>query len=400
MIEVKLVNNVKYYWLYETTMNLGLMSPIYTLMMIAKGLSFAEIMIVQSMYTLACTIFDVYSGILADKLGRRKTLIMGQFLEMFSLFTWVLLDGFWPALILKVIYGIGRTFKSGPDISILYETLKRVRREDTFRKVKGRADSIMYIFTAVECLIAGFLFSIHYNLPLFICALISVVNMFVILSFGEPTRIKDKCKIRYFQALKNDAKYILENKIVFKYIIFGAIYFLFMRFGYLHFSIYLENLNFPIKYVGIVFLIMNLLISYVTNHTDKIYEIFKNKTLDIYMGLMLLSLIMFATNNIYIVILAFMLHQAFKSNTGITLQKMINDEIPNEKRSGILSFKTMIMNLVFAVTAPYFGGLAKTISIPDMFKIYTVLLLVLYTFYKIVFKDAKTVKLRRETEII
>ncbi|MCT4612156.1 MAG: MFS transporter [Clostridia bacterium] len=386
---MKLANNIKYFPAYEAFNNIQIMAPIYTLMLIAKGLSFAELMIVQAVYTFTCTLLDVFSGCLSDRIGRKKILIFGQILIIMSLGLWVFLDGFWPAVVLKAIYGAGMTFKNGADVSLLYESLKYMKREKEYEEVKGRADSYMYVFASVECILAGFVFGIDKNLPIAIAAILSLINLIFIVLFEETNEHEQKCRIKFLSELKVDTKYVLSNIKIIKIIVATSIYYFFIRINFIHFAPYLKDMNFKIEYIGIIYFVANLTTALATKHNNDLYMKFKGDSARVLHLILIGAGFLFVTGNVYLFIIGMLVHQSFRSVYMNIVDLEINEIVDNDKRAAIMSYKSMILNLSYSLLAPIFGFMAESRTNYDMYVIYLGLILVAFALYKMIFRDKK-----------
>jgi len=349
--EVK--NNIKNYAMFKASGNLAILAPVYVLIMYAKGLSFAQIMVVQAVYTFVCTLTDVFSGVLADRIGRKNTLIIGQILIVGSLAVWTISNGFYVTILTKIVYGIGLTFKNGPDISILFETLKKLHKETRFKEVEGKADSIMFALSAIEAVVAGFLFKFNSNLPLALSVVISIINLILIVTFKDPYEHMDikTSKIHYLKTLKEDTIYLLKNKKMIGLISFSAIYFLFIRLGYIQFTPLLKETTFKLEYIGVAFFLSNMATAYAAKKNVSFSKLFKDNSLNALAMLMMVSLVLLATGNVYLAILGFMIHQSGRGLSTPIIGQYANNILPNDKRAAILSYKSMAMNLTYTVSA-------------------------------------------------
>ena len=68
----KLEQNIWKFYLYRVFCSMTLIAPIYVLFLMENGLSMAQIMILQSIYTALFMLLVVPSGIVADYIGRKK----------------------------------------------------------------------------------------------------------------------------------------------------------------------------------------------------------------------------------------------------------------------------------------------------------------------------------------
>ena len=86
LIKKKLESNIlKLYFFESLFMSIAFTIPTIVLFWLENGLSFMEIMILQSFFALMIVLIEVPSGYIADIIGRKKTIILALELHQFSL---------------------------------------------------------------------------------------------------------------------------------------------------------------------------------------------------------------------------------------------------------------------------------------------------------------------------
>ncbi len=81
---------IRSYYLFSSFSDLLIIGPIIVLFMIHKGLSFTEIMLLQSVCALSVFFFEVPTGALADKLSRKVSLCLGAVFYALGLFIYII----------------------------------------------------------------------------------------------------------------------------------------------------------------------------------------------------------------------------------------------------------------------------------------------------------------------
>ena len=153
-----------------------ILGPILVLFLIAKGLSFTEIMVLQSISAVAVVLFEVPTGAVADKIGRKESILLGALLWAISLGFYVVGKSFPMFILAEVIFSLGATFKSGADNALIYDSLKVMGREKEFQSIEGKARSFALYAQAVGSIIAGFVYEVNTNLPFIISIALYVSN--------------------------------------------------------------------------------------------------------------------------------------------------------------------------------------------------------------------------------
>ena len=120
--------------------------PIAVLIFEAVTGSYALAMAVFSLMYVVQAVAEVPTGILSDKLGRRKTLIVGSGLELLGVVAYIC--AFVPSVgavglfVGTSLIGIACAFYSGNNTAMLYESLAHYRKQGEISKLYGRMRSM------------------------------------------------------------------------------------------------------------------------------------------------------------------------------------------------------------------------------------------------------------------
>ncbi|HQN29455.1 MAG TPA: MFS transporter, partial [Mesotoga sp.] len=77
MIE-KMERNVRVYNRFRFSQNMLIIGPVLVPYMIFKGLSYSEIMLLQSISAISVVLFEVPTGSLADRISRKFSLVISS----------------------------------------------------------------------------------------------------------------------------------------------------------------------------------------------------------------------------------------------------------------------------------------------------------------------------------
>lgn len=92
---------------------MGLILPIYTMFLIALGLSKGLVMILQTIFTLSCCIFDIPTGILADSWGKKKCIVISCLIVSLSFLTYSIADNLLICILSEILLACGFCFGNG-----------------------------------------------------------------------------------------------------------------------------------------------------------------------------------------------------------------------------------------------------------------------------------------------
>ncbi len=112
-------------YLFSFFFNFLVIIPVIVPLFGSLGLSMRQVFEVQAIFGLAVMFAEIPTGYLGDMWGRKKILLLGSFINAIG-FTWLpFAQGYSGIVLFEVIVGVGMSFVSGSDISLLYETVSK-----------------------------------------------------------------------------------------------------------------------------------------------------------------------------------------------------------------------------------------------------------------------------------
>lgn len=348
-------SNLRKYVLFRTFADLIILGPIIMIFLYAKGLSFAEIMLLNSIFSVAVFLLEVPTGMLADKISRKYSLFIGSLCWTIQLIIYMYGNSFFAFLAGQLFCALGVTFKSGAGTALLYDSLKTMKRENEVQKYEGLAYSILLYSQAIGSIAAGFLFKININLPLIISAINTTISAIIALRFEEPPIEDKKEKESYFTHIKDSSSYILKHGKVKAIIVYGAVFNIFYRVGFFFFQPYFEAVNLDVVYFGFFFALFNVVAGISSQKAHNIMKLTKGKTLTFLSLLLITSFGIMTVTTVWIGAFAILLQQIARGLYAPITSKYINKHIPSNKRATIMSLYSLIASLAAAAFYPIFG---------------------------------------------
>lgn len=131
---------------------LRITDAVWVALLAARGFSLWEIGLAESVYHIVSLFCEVPSGMAADLLGRRKTLLSGGVLTV----TCNLLMAFAPNLftvcLAMGLNALAMTMFSGTFTALVYDSLKTEGREDEYIQVSANSSQISMLANAIGSL--------------------------------------------------------------------------------------------------------------------------------------------------------------------------------------------------------------------------------------------------------
>jgi hypothetical protein len=185
-----------YQW-YATLAEASFWVPVFFLYF-AAYMPLDAVLLLEALYFLSVVTIEVPSGWLADRLGRRPTLLAGAILMAVShlmLFVgpWVM-SGDTIGSALFVFFAVGQglraagvAFRSGTDTALHHDALAACGRVDEFSAREALASKRRFLGAAAAALVGGAVAAIDLRLP-YACSFIVAIAMIVVIArMHEPS---------------------------------------------------------------------------------------------------------------------------------------------------------------------------------------------------------------------
>lgn len=157
----------------------------------AHGLDMNEVYLLQATFSVATMLFEVPSGYLADRIGRRRSLVLGGSLWGSAFLLLLFADSFAAFACFEVVAAAGVACFSGADLALLYASLETLPdgRERGVGAI-GRLVSAAQLGETMAALLGGALAMISLRAPLQMQAVVAWLPLAVALSLHEPEGVR------------------------------------------------------------------------------------------------------------------------------------------------------------------------------------------------------------------
>src|SRR5262245_324149 len=140
-----------------------------TLLKIHAGLDISQVMLTNAACTLGMVVFEIPTGVVADTLGRRVSLLLCIATLFVSTLLYVTIAwqgwGFWPFVFTSVFLGLGYTFYTGAVDAWLVDALKASGYTDPLEPVFAKGQMVFGAAMLVGTLGGGLVGQINLSVP-------------------------------------------------------------------------------------------------------------------------------------------------------------------------------------------------------------------------------------------
>ena len=346
------------------------------------GISYALMFTIETIFSICIFLFEIPTGIIADKFGRKFSLFLGTLLFGISHLISGTTLNIGVFIFGQIIGAIGLSLESGADKALIYENAKyQNKTPQEISAIASRFDGfgtigMLIAFPLGSIFVASGIFNYTSSLGLvFIATGISAVFASIIILFiKEPKNIlsneknnletsTENKKIEHKKLLLENAKgclYAFKNpelrKLSLDYSVISA--FTFLMFWFYQ-SLLLEN-NINIALNGFVASGFNLAASillFASGFIQKKIGTSRTRFLSAFIPGVLYILVFFFYKNIYVILIAIFGITMLRLFRNPILITQMNLKIQDENRATVLSGVSMFNRIIVAIFYPLSGML-------------------------------------------
>ncbi|MAG20315.1 hypothetical protein CL618_02680 [archaeon] len=373
-------NIPKLYWMYFFS-NAGFHLVIFTLFLLSKGFTMTQFFLIESAYFLVALLTEIPTGAFSDRISRKWSLIIASLISIPTMLVIILSNSFIVVLIAMGIGGLSNSFISGTDTSFLYDTLKSLKKEKEFKKVKGKMSWYGSWSGAIAGIIGGLIAQIHLSYPWWATFFLIFPALFIQTLLKEPP-ISKKHKESHLLHLKTSLKESFKGNATY-FILYSSVIWLFFSLGFWLWQPYLKLTTLPLFFFGFFYAIERIISGFASKESHKFEKKLGMKNSLLFIPVILALAFIFESQFIFIFGFLFIFLQSLSGGFfGPILEDYIHQRIPSSKRATILSIKNMITSLLFVIFSPLLGYFIDFYSLQTALLLMgTILILVGFLFF-------------------
>lgn len=320
-----------------------------------KGIEPAKVMYAESAYAIFVLVFQMPITILIEKIGSRKSLIIGCILETMQVVMMIFANSFSILIFAYSLSAFGKSIKETAQSALLYDSTKVCKGKNSFGSLDAKGSALSYILGAITSVLAGYLYVINPYIPIILSSSLSFITVIIAYRFEEVEVDAESDEgntiAESLNSMKQGFKFIVKSKRLRALFLFIAI------FGGLLMTLstyekgLLKDIQVPSQYFGIIFALLTLVQCFSVKYQDKIHNIFRNRTLTFISIPICISLIVvgavttISPNNVIVIvtiILAFFVQHFLRAPYWVLENRYVTNFTNDDNRAKVLSSARLV----------------------------------------------------------
>ncbi|MCF7865853.1 MFS transporter [Candidatus Woesearchaeota archaeon] len=198
-------------------------------------------------------LFEVPSGVFADRVGKKYSLLFSYFCLLISVLIMFWFSSFFMMLVAAFFFGIKIAFRSGSDVALVFDTYKDLNLEHKFSEFASKSYAYALYGATISTIIASFIAEINLRALFLISGVICIIMIILALFLVEPKKHKI-IETNYVQ-IKLAFKEIFSKKIT-KYLFFFTSILSLVSAIFRYHPLFLKEIGFSTQFAGIMFAVM------------------------------------------------------------------------------------------------------------------------------------------------
>lgn len=256
----------------------------YLFYTITKGVTPGEVLKIGLCYPIFHLVLQFPIMVVAELLGRRKSIILGNSLLLLQMIALIKIPGTVGIIISEFIFSFGYGLKTIQETNLLYDSTATRGGSGLFDKINEKGAMGYYVLDGISSLLAGFLFVIDQYLPIYIAMVFIVISILLSFRFkdiyqNEFTKTIWKEKVKdYREDLKQSFCSFKRSERLRAMILFCAIFSAVISVCDTYRESLLVDFSITPEVFSIIFAILTLVGGISVTFKTKIEKKFKNRT--------------------------------------------------------------------------------------------------------------------------
>lgn len=196
--------------------NLYFYNHVGTLYLQTRGLSLLQVSSIWSIIMAASLLAEVPTGIIADKIGRKWSVVLALAIQAIGEFLYLFSSNYSAFILIAILAGIGYAFSSGASEALVYDSLPEENRETLMKKASGHIGGLYQMAFFLAPILGGLIVSqltlSKFMLAIFLTGVSVTIAFLLSLTLVEPKKNYHHPEESPLQVFRGGLKLLLTHR--------------------------------------------------------------------------------------------------------------------------------------------------------------------------------------------
>lgn len=330
-----------------------------------RGLTVLEFGMLQSIYYFVAVSLEVPSGVVADRFGRKHTIVLGSMLAFSGSVLRIFAFDFWVFAIAEVLFATALALVSGADAAMLYDSLDADGRSHEYPRYEGLVQSSWLAVTAVGMPLTDY-FLVRGDDPTLAfaaTAAMSLISVGCALAMIEPPMQK---RLGMREITAGALRDVFEIPGILRLLAYSAGVFMLLRAAIiLFFNPTLSDKGVPVALFGTALAIVNVVGAVVAWRSHRIMDLVGEKLFLFLMPASMVTMyVLMVPANAPVAVALFCVQGAVLGAYPMAVRSMLNRLVPSaQKRATTLSIESLACRLCYGIAVIFLAWTLDVLSV-------------------------------------
>lgn len=325
-----------------------------------------------SIVQVSTALFEIPTGVLSDKVGRKSTVLYGALIRVVSLVCYAMGQSYFIFVVGAIFEGVSVAFFSGNNDALLFDTVSETGEKDKYHEFLGKTKSMLYPSLMIASLLGGVIASISFPLVFWLSLIPQTICVVLALKLVEPEKQEAAVESVYTQL--REAFKLLYTNIQLRRLSIGEILKTSIEEILFNFQVLFYNTLWPLWAVGLTRSIMAVTKFVSFRYSGKVITRFTA------IKSLIFNDIVTRVIHIFAIIFPSIFSPIVMCSTGllwgisnVSKNKLLQEQFTNKQRATMSSVISFLGNLLAGVVAICIGafsdriGLVNTLLVMQLF---------------------------------
>lgn len=326
-----------------------------------------DIYLQESICIVICLVIDIPTGALADIIGRKKMLVIGQILGFTNFLVFAFMSEPWHTWVANILWAIGAAFRSGADKALIQESCIALGKDrGYYRKYAGKATGLRYLMFGLCAPIASYLAEYNLRLPLLLCIPFLIIPLVTVFKLTEPPRddIRELNVRQHLLQMKEGIRDTYKDKRILWIMLYLCVITAVSKIWFFAYNPYFEHVGLPVRYFGWIFLTLNIVAWLASQYGRKVENMLGDKmTVNLLIPLIGVPIILMSTIPIPAMAFLVIFQNIVRGMNGPFFDSMSEQYLRSSTRATVLSVQSSVTSAMGSVCLLGFSFLIKSSSL-------------------------------------